>query len=59
MLSKRLVADRGRGSKRKKKASLFGWFCNPQVLNAVIAGARFAVTLARLVLELVKVIGQH
>ena len=56
---KRLVADRGRGSKRKKKLNLIGWVCNPQVLKAVIAGARLADTLARLAKELVRIVFQH
>ena len=56
---KRLVADRERGSKRKKKHNSVGWLCKPQVLKAVIAGARLAVTLVRLVLELVRIITQH
>ena len=59
MSSKRLVADRGRRSKRKKKVNLVGWLCNPQVLKAMIAGARLAATLARLVNELVRIITQH
>ncbi len=58
-MSKWLVADRERGSKRKKRSDLIGRLCNPQVLNAVITGARLAVTLVRLVLELVGVINQY
>ena len=43
-----LVADRRRGSKRRKRGSPMGWLCNPQVLRAVIAGARLADTLVKL-----------
>lgn len=50
-MSKRSVVDRERGSKRKKKASSLGWLCNPQVLKAVIAGARLADTLVRLAIS--------
>ncbi len=59
MSSNRLVADRKRGSKRKKKVDPVGWLCNPQVLKTVIAGARLAATLVRLVLELVGITSQH
>ena len=59
MSSNRLVADRKRGLKRKKKVNPVGWLCNPQVLKTVITGARLAVTLVRLVLELVGITSQH
>lgn len=48
-MSKRSVVDRGRGSKRRKRPPIWAWLCNPQVLKAVIAGARLADTLVRLV----------
>jgi hypothetical protein len=59
MTEVRLVADRRRGSKRKKRASFWKWLCNPQVLRTLIAGARLADSLARLAKELVRIIAQH
>lgn len=48
-MSNRSVDDRRRGPKRKKQPSIWLWLCNPQVLKAVISGARLADTLVRLV----------
>ena len=52
-MRKQVVVDRERGSKRKKKASPWGWLCNPQVLNAVLTGARVLFALVRLINDLV------
>jgi hypothetical protein len=47
------VADRRRGSKRgvRKKTGRLGWLCNPEVLKAVIALARFGYELVRVFLR--------
>ncbi len=53
-MTERLVADRQRRSKRKKRAGPMGWFCNPQVLKATFALGRLAFALVRLAHELVR-----
>ena len=59
MNEERLVADRQRGAQRRKRATLWQWLCNPQVLKVLIAGARLADSLARLAKELVRITTQH